>query len=188
MSRTLVCFLEELSAKVFLEGLLPRFLPDDIQIKYIVFEGKQDLEKQLIRKLRGWLAPHSVFLIMRDQDAARCTDVKQRLVGLCERSEKNPFKVRIACHELESFFFGDLSSVEKALGLKGLQKYAKSETYRIPDSITNPALKLGKITKGVYQKVGGSREIGKHISLVGNTSRSYQALLSGIKQLCQIDS
>ena len=43
----LVCLLEEPSAEEMLKGVLPRFLPDNIQVKYIVFEGKQDLEKQL---------------------------------------------------------------------------------------------------------------------------------------------
>jgi hypothetical protein len=40
--KTLVCFLEERSAQRFLESVLPRLLPEDIQVRYIPFEGKQD--------------------------------------------------------------------------------------------------------------------------------------------------
>lgn len=51
----LVFLLEEPSAKDLLEGLLPRLIreEDEISVRYLVFEGKQDLEGQLIRKLRG---------------------------------------------------------------------------------------------------------------------------------------
>ncbi len=45
--KSLVFFLEEPSARAMLEGLLPRLLPDGWLVRYIVFEGKQDLEKQL---------------------------------------------------------------------------------------------------------------------------------------------
>ena len=66
---TLVFFLEEASAKAMLEGLLPRVLPNEVAPRYIVFEGKQDLEKQVEKRLRGWLAPNSRFVILRDRDA-----------------------------------------------------------------------------------------------------------------------
>lgn len=54
---TLVFFLEEPSAKEMLKGLLPRVLNETFQSRYVVFEGKQDLEKNLIKKLRGWRTP-----------------------------------------------------------------------------------------------------------------------------------
>ncbi|MBF0138065.1 MAG: hypothetical protein H7833_06470 [Magnetococcus sp. DMHC-1] len=54
MSMHLVFFLEEPSAKAMLESLLPRLLPDSVTMRFIVFEGEQDLEKQLPRKLRGF--------------------------------------------------------------------------------------------------------------------------------------
>lgn len=76
--RTLVFFLEEPSAKAMLEGLLPRLLPEDVHPRFVVFEGKQDLEKQLERRLRGWVQPDSAFLVLRDQDS-----------GPVNRSRKN---------------------------------------------------------------------------------------------------
>lgn len=38
----LVFLLEEPSAKIMLEGVLPRVLPPEVDVHYIVFEGKQD--------------------------------------------------------------------------------------------------------------------------------------------------
>ncbi len=72
--RTLVVFTEEMSAKVMLESLLPRMLPQDIHIQCVSFEGKQDLEKQLPIKLRGWRTPDTHFVILRDQDDGNCQE------------------------------------------------------------------------------------------------------------------
>jgi len=51
----LVFFLEEESAKALLEQIFPHLMPSGGQVhpRFIVFEGKQDLEKQLPNKLRG---------------------------------------------------------------------------------------------------------------------------------------
>ena len=40
----LVFLLEEPSAREMLKGSLPRVLPDAVQVRYVVFEGKHDLE------------------------------------------------------------------------------------------------------------------------------------------------
>ena len=56
----LVFLLEEESAKNMLQGILPRMLPDT-PVQYITFEGKQDLEQQMVRKIRLWREPDSRF-------------------------------------------------------------------------------------------------------------------------------
>lgn len=52
--KELVFLLEEPSAKALLESLLPRLLNENIQYRCIPFEGKQDLEKQLVRKISAY--------------------------------------------------------------------------------------------------------------------------------------
>jgi hypothetical protein len=183
--KTIVFFLEEPSAKEMLSGVLPRMLPENIQIRYIVFQGKQDLEKNLKLKLRGWRAPNCRFIIMRDQDSGDCKTIKSKLIKLCKESGKEEVIVRIACHELESFYLGDLAAVEKGLGLKGLQKQQQSKKFRDPDSIVNPSDELFKLTRNLYDKVSGSRAISPHIKLNANYSKSFKALLSGIKSLIE---
>ena len=189
--KCLVCFLEERSAKVMLEEVLSRLLPSDVTFQCIAFDGKQDLEKQLVRKLKGWNRPNSVFLVMRDQDQSNCMDVKIRLQGLCQEAGKPETLVRIACQELESFYFGDLSAVAKGLDLPDIERYKTKRLYRDPDQIINPGDELKKLTgkltsnKNVYSKVLGSRSIAPHLSLDGstNTSNSFNVLLSGIIKL-----
>ena len=181
--KTLICFLEESSAREMLKGVLSRLLPRDVECIYIVFDGKQDLEKQLVRKLRNWLKPDSVFLIMRDQDSDNCKVVKKRLSKLCLEAGKSKTLVRIACRELESFYLGDLGAVEKGLELTNIAGRQRKAKYRVPDKILKPSDELEKMTGGIYQKVMGSRSIAPYLSLDNNTSRSFNVLISGIKKL-----
>lgn len=181
---TLVFCLEEPSAKMMLQGVLPRLLCQDITIRYIVFEGKQDLHKQLSNKIRFWQQPNSYFIILRDQDSGNCTNIKLQLQELCKKAGRPDSLVRIACHELESFYLGDLAAIEVGLGLQGLAKQQQSKKFRDPDRLNNAAEELIKLTQKHYQKIDGSRRIGPHLRLDGNNcSTSFKALITGIKQL-----
>ena len=181
--KNLVCFLEEPSAKEMLKGILPRLLPENIQCFYIVFDGKQDLEKQLVHRMRGWQKTDSAFLVIRDQDSADCITVKSRLSDLCREAGKPEAIVRIACRELESFYFGDLNAVEAGLCVNNVANQQWKAKYRIPDSIVNPSDELERLTNGVYQKISGSRNIGQLLSLDNNASHSFNVLVSGIRGL-----
>ncbi len=181
----LVCLLEEPSAKEMLKGVLPRVLPDDVYVQYIVFEGKQDLEKQLQRRLRLWKQPDSFFLVMRDQDSGDCMIIKENLlVKIKETGRHDTTIVRIACHELESFYLGDLKAVENGLGIHGLAKNQSKRKYTGSDSLSNAAEELIKLTRKQYQKVSGSRAIAPYLKIDGsNHSHSFNVLLDGIRRL-----
>ncbi len=179
--RTLVFLLEEPSAQEMLEGLLPRILPANIQWKFIVFQGKQSLEKHLVLKLRHWRLPDSDFIVLRDQDSGDCRDIKSGLVELCRVAGKASALVRIACRELESFYLGDLLAVELGLGVKGLRTQQQKAKFREPDRLGSPSTELETLTKGRYQKRAGSRAIGPHLDLSANRSHSFNVLLKGIK-------
>jgi len=183
MMRTLVLFLEEPSAQAMLEGLLPRVLPPGVELRFIVFEGKQDLEKQLVRRLSLWLAPNSLFVVLRDQDSGDCRETKRRLTAKCVSAGRDGALVRIACHELESWYLGDLAAVESAFGQRGLARLALKAKFRKPDVLGSPSTELEKLTRGQYQKVDGSRKLGPLLNLKTNLSRSFQVFLEGIIRL-----
>lgn len=181
---TLVFMLEEPSAREMLKSVLPRLVGDDVAIRYVVFEGKQDLGRQLQSKLQRWLTPDTRFIVMRDQDAAECHAVKQALVDKCVAAGRPDALVRVACHELESFYLGDLSAVESGLRLTGLARHQERRRWRQPDRLSNAAEELGKLTGGIYQKLSGSRAIGPHLRIDGNNrSHSFNVLLDGIRQI-----
>ncbi len=183
----LVFCLEEESARVMLEGVLPRLLPSNqFVFRYMVFQGKQDLEKQLPRKLRCYSNPQARFLVLRDQDShPSCMDVKARLVDLCGKAGKPHALVRIACRELESFYLADLAAVQLGLEVTGLVKSQLTKKFRSPDYLESPSRELSILTKGKYQKVGGSRSIGVHLQLDNARSDSFRNLLAGILRLVQ---
>lgn len=181
--KTLVFLLEEPSAREMLAGLLPRILPEDIQVRFLIFQGKQDLEKNLKLKLRGWRTPDSMFVVMRDQDSGDCKVIKSRLVAICRQAGRDSVLVRIACRELESFYLGDLLAVEEGLGLKGLVRQQSGAKFRDPDRLGNPSKELIALTHNAYSKLMGSRAIAPYLSLEENRSRSFKALVSGIRKL-----
>ncbi len=169
-----------------LERILPKLLPERAAFQVLPFEGKKDLEDQLKRKICQWQKPDSVFLVMRDQDRADCRDVKARLQDLVRATGKqDKTLIRIACHELESFYLGDLEAVEKSrLGMPGLANRQRKKKYRNPDKLANAADELRQLTGQRYQKIAGSRIIAEHLSLDGsNRSASFNALIRGIEKL-----
>jgi len=182
----LICFLEEPSAKEMLKAMIPK-ISSDIQVQYIVFSGKQDLEKQIERRLKLWQKPDSMFLVMRDQDSGECKSIKSRLFEKVQASGKHKDTIiRIACHELESFYLGDLDAVEKGLNINGLAKHQSKAKYRSPDNLANAAEELSKLSGNRYQKIAGSRNISPYLKVDGsNRSHSFNILLNGIKKLTE---
>lgn len=184
--KTLVVFLEEPSAAALLKVLLPPLLPSGCGLKCITFEGKQDLERNLERKLRSWLMPDTLFLVMRDRDSEDFRIVKKRLVDICCRAGHPHAVVRIACGELESFYLGDLEAVTSAFGCR--MPSDNSAKFRDPDHLNNAADELKRLTGGAYQKISGSREIARFLKTDGtNRSRSFNVLLEGVRRLLAIN-
>lgn len=176
----LVFFLEGRSEAELLHGLVPRLLGHDVQYRCVPFSGKQDLEKQLPRKLRGWMNPNAVFIVLRDQDAGDCKSVKQNLINICAITGKDAI-IRIACRELESWYLGDLSAVGQAYSMDGLAGLQNQKKFRNPDYLSSPSKELETLTKKQYQKISGSRALGALLSLVDNTSNSFHAFVNAVK-------
>lgn len=183
--RELVFLLEESSARAMLHSLLPRCLSGDIAFRLIPFEGKQDLEKQMERRIRAYRNPYARFIVLRDQDShPDCRSLKNSLFTYCERSGRAQHCiVRIACQELETFYLADLDAVEQALAISSLAKQQDKQKFRDPDRLANPSRELRALTKNRYEKVSGSREIGKHLDLQNTRSASFRNLIAGIRRM-----
>jgi hypothetical protein len=178
----LVFLLEEPSARDLLEGLLPKLLPATLSIYYFVFEGKQDLEAQMVRRLRGWRRPDSAFVVLRDQDAADCQRVKERLVDLVAQSGRAPSLVRVACRELESWIAGDWPAIAQAFERPELAAHGLREAHRTPDSLVRPVETIRRFVPG-YQKRDGARRIGPLLDPERNQSQSFRAFCAGVQSL-----
>ncbi len=166
-----------------LKGLLPRILPPHIveNTKYVVFEGKTDLDKQLARRMRGYLNANACFIVLRDQDAGDCRKIKSSLADECATAKK-PALIRIACHELESWYLADLEAVEKGLNCRNIARLQQKARYRDPDHLMTPSQILAQLAPG-YQKISGSRAIGLHLNPNNTRSRSFSVFVSGILRM-----
>ncbi|MBS4052601.1 MAG: DUF4276 family protein [Methylomonas sp.] len=185
--KELVFLLEEASAKALLTTLLPRLLNAEISFRLIPFEGKQDLEKQLVKRIRGYQNQNARFIVLRDLDShPDCLALKQRLIALCHETGKaENCLVRLACRELEAFYLADLAAVERALTVSGLSKKQNTSKFRTPDALGSPSRELKQLTGQVYEKIAGSVAIGEHIELDNTRSPSFRNLISGIRRLEQ---
>ena len=139
----LVFLLEERSMKVLLDIILPKILPEGVSFQTIPHEGKSELEKSIPIKLRAWNEPNVAFVIVHDQDSNNCIELKKKLVSLCSNSNRK-FLVRIPCHELEAWYWGDLEAVSKAYD-KDFTSLKNKKKYRNPDQSENPKQELKKL-------------------------------------------
>lgn len=182
--RTLLFLLEELSARDLLAGLLPTLVPTDVHCEHLVFEGKQDLERNIPHKIRAWQRPDTRFLVLRDQDAAECVAVKQRLTALVPESHRAITFVRVACRELEAWALGDWQAVAAAFDRPGLADNQRKRPYRNPDKLANPILELRKFVPH-YQKRDGARRLGPLLDPGRNRSHSFRVFCAAIRSACQ---
>lgn len=177
---TIIFLLEERSMKEALDCLLPKILPENVSFKTIPHSGKSDLQQSIPRKLKAWNVPETKFVIVQDQDSADCIDLKNHLLDLARPAGRDVL-VRIACRELESWYFGDLNAVSQAYG-KDVRGLSEKKKYRIPDQIGNPKEELRRLFPQ-HQQISGARKISPYMSIDANTSKSFQCFVSGIRKL-----
>lgn len=177
----LVFLLEERSMKALLDGLLPRLYPG-LTFRCVPHEGRNDLEKSIPRKLKAWREPGVAFVVLRDNDGGDRASLKARLTALCREGGREDALVRIACQELEAWYFGEPEALAEAFGKAELAQIARKAKYRESDAIANPSRELAELLPE-FQKVSGARRLAAHLSRERNRSQSFRALLNGIDYL-----
>ena len=180
----LVFMLEEESAKVVLEKLLPKIIPPSVNFLCIPHQGKSDLQKSIPIKLKNWLDPNSYFVILHDQDSHDCVALKNQLQQLCAQARQHTPLIRIVCQELEAWYFGDLNAVEKVFAEFKADQYESRARYRQPDSIVNPSKELEKIVKG-FRKGYAARTVPHYMDIENNKSPSFRCFVIGVKNLVE---
>ncbi len=130
----LVILIEERSMKMLLDMLLPRLIPE-MPFICIPHEGKRDLEKSIPRKLRAWREPGAQFVVVRDNDGGDCHALKEKLETLCHKAKRSVL-IRMACQELEAWYFGEPTAMAEAFGNDKLIEIGNKARYRDPDTAT----------------------------------------------------
>ena len=183
---------EEPSMAEVLRGILPRVLPEGWELDVNCFirhhEGKQDLQRSIPRKIRVARNKSITtgFIILQDQDSNDCRDLKTQLVNICEEAGRGsslvPFKVRIVCHELESWYLGDMDAIESVFPRFHADNYRNKRQFRHPDECVSPKQELKRLV-GDYPQIATARDISAHMKIEDNISPSFRCFISCIRQM-----
>jgi hypothetical protein len=173
--------LEEPSMKAFLEVVLPAILPENVYYRLIPHQGKSDLIASIPKKLKAIREPESKFIILHDQDARDCVDLKRELLQLTSfRSED--VLISIVCCELESWYLGDFASLQLAYPHLNLDQYKNKSKFREPDKLKNAKQELKTIVSQTYQPVSHSARIATEMvsrqNFENNRSISFQYFMN----------
>ena len=171
----IVFLTEEESMKVTLEIFISRFWPTKIPgVDWIAlsFQGKSDLEKNIAPKMKNWNYGTPHFVILRDQDGSDCKQLKTKLCELADQGGRT-FTVRVVCNELESWFLGELESVEAVYPASKASKHQNAAKFRAPDDLGNASEELEKLVN-ITGKVSRAELIASRFDPVKCVSRSFQ--------------
>jgi hypothetical protein len=181
-----VFLLEEPSMKLLLEGLLPRLMPGWVVGQHFLcvpHQGKSDLDRSIPHKLSAWQYPGDRFVIVRDNDAADCVAVLQKIKRICEAAGRPETLVRLACQELEAWYLGDLEAVAEAFAQPKANTPALRKKFADPDVWQKPSVELERIVPS-FQKGAGARTMARHMrGPEYNRSHSYGKFVSGLHRL-----
>lgn len=181
---------EEPSIKPVIECVVTNLLnlsaEDWFEIK--IHQGKQDLKKAL-RDVIPTLSkiPNVRIMILHDQDNSDCNELKDELLQELSNKCNCPFKVRIVCRELESWFLGDMKALAKAYPGFNAENYENKAKFRSVDKIKNPSKELLSIISeysGLLNlpKVKNAETVAPYLSLENN-SISFKHFIDGIREL-----
>jgi hypothetical protein len=178
-----VFFVEEDSMKAFLENFLSRLGISTTAYNISVFEGKNQLKKNLTPKMNQWRLPNTQFFVLMDNDnKPNCKDVKLALFKQCEEANRPDTIIRLVCQELEAWYLGDLTTVSnyynQPIKLPTLKQITQQNIK--PDSVDKPS-ELLKQQFLNFKKGDLARYMGKHITLEGNSSVSFGYFVQSLK-------
>lgn len=194
---------EEPSAEVALQNIVPKILGQNVSFAIHPHQGKSDLLKKLPGLFRGykaWLPENWRIVVLVDADAEDCRKLKAKLeeaahnAGLITKSAAalgSMFQIlnRLAIEELEAWFLGDVEALNATYPRVSLNLTQKAK-YRDPDAIpggTWEALERELQRVGYYPgglaKVSAAREITAHMKPERNRSKSFQVFQQGLLEL-----
>lgn len=199
--------LEEPSAEALLQTLVPRILGPEHSFELHSFQGKDDLMKKLLDRLRGyrnWLpqvyGDRWAIVVLRDEDRQDCRVIKQQmeeiaeLAGLITRTAARSSAIerfhvvnRIAVEEIEAWYFGDIPAL-RSIYPEIPASLSMKEGFRDPDAIGGgTAEALEKLLASRFPTGLPKREVARTISprlnIDNNRSASFCCFRDTLREL-----
>jgi integrase len=183
---------EEPSMEAALKVLLPKILVD-CSFEIHPHQCKQDLLKHLAKRLRGyakWIPKNWRIIVIVDRDNDDCKNLKARLEQIAleanlktrTSAQRSDWTVvnRIAIEELESWYFGDWTAVQKAYP-KVVQTIPYKAKYHNPDHIKGGTweafekiLQRAGYFAGGLRKIESVKQIAQYMVPKKNKSHSFR--------------
>lgn len=185
---SLFFFVEEPSIEPVIKKLM-KIIDKSIFYQVFIHQGKQDLELTLPKTIPSVSrVPNSRIIILRDQDKDDCLLVKKNLIEKVSLVCCSPFKIRIVCRELESWFLGDMNAIQTAFPRFNSKKYVNKAQFRNVDSIIKPNQILFRIipelNEGTYiSKRKLSEKISNYLCIENNKSTSFNNFVKAVNLL-----
>lgn len=182
-------FVEEPSAKIVLDVILPKIIVENAFFQVHSHQGKQDLEHAIKTTIPSISKiPGARILVMRDQDNEDCKKVKKHLLKIIKNKSVSPTLVRIVCRELEAWFLGDLKAVSQAYPRVKPQQYITKSDFRNVDLIQNANEFLLAIipeykNRDSLPKLEVAESVAPYLDLANNSSSSFTHFISGVNKL-----
>jgi len=196
---------EEPSAKVALQNVVPQILPSDHTFDIHAYQGKRDLLTKLPQRLKGyrsWMPQDYRIVVLIDEDRRDCHKQKAELEGIAAAAglstkltpdSDGRYRVinRLAIEELEAWFFGDFDAINWAYPKVPIT-LKKKPKYRHPDQITGGTWEaLERLLRrfgyypGGMPKIETARRISEQMKPILNRSKSFQVFMQAIEQAYQ---
>ena len=193
---------EEPSMEAALHLLLPKIIGNK-SFRLHTFRGKHQLLKVLPQRLQGyraWIPDSWRIIVLVDKDDDDCHELKTRMERMASKAgflthpashaTQGIVIYRIACEELESWYFGDWEAVRAAFP-KVSSTIPNNAKYRDPDSIAGGTwealeriLQRAGYYKGGFRKIESAQLIAENMIPEKNTSHSFRVFLSALQNVC----
>lgn len=189
--------------KAALEILLPRIVDCESTVRE--FRGREDLLRKLPSRLMGYAnwadASELGVVVVIGKDRDDCVQLKERLRAAMpsggrlevfsaqQNHRQGRVLHRIACEELEAWFFGDVPALASAYP-RVPQTLGNRAAYRDPDAIAGATWEaLERVLQRVGYHPGGlpkliaAKAVAEHMNVEENRSMSFRHFRDGVRRL-----
>lgn len=185
-------YVEEPSAKVALEILVPKIVGEGHTFDVHNFRNKQELLREIPRRLKGyarWIPSDWRICVLVDEDRQNCHVLKAQLVQAATDARiADRVLSRIVVEELEAWFFGDFRAL-RTVYPRLPASLPNRRGFRDPDSIPGGTWEAMDrvLRKAGYHagliKTKNATDVAEQMDPDRNTSRSFQVFRAGLRQL-----
>jgi len=168
--------------KRMLENLLPR-MNLRFETEFLVCKGKVDFKERMPVMLKKYYDKNAFFIVLRDKDNDNCIELKNKLRDKIKGIGR-PFRVRIVCRELESWYLAQPEAVKKAFPDGDLKpsKSNKGKIFKEPEKYGSKEF-MEYVNQKQQAKVKWATMMGSELDPDSTKSHSFHVFIRTLRDL-----